>query len=208
MPKSTQRCSTNMSHSSKLPSSNSSSSRSRAVSLPLACWAAMRFSPPPSRARARLASSACRMSCMVRDLGGNSEREIDLHAIAGGVAEEELVLAGHGGALFVERHAGRPQPLGRGRRVGARERDMVEGGGRIRAGRQAQCFTRALLGQMQHRLPAGIQPVAAALEGRPVAALQPQHFAVEVVQLAQQVDRRAQVDVVQPGDHGDRSSLD
>jgi hypothetical protein len=34
MPKSVQRCSTNMSHSSNVPSSSSSSMRSRAVSLP------------------------------------------------------------------------------------------------------------------------------------------------------------------------------
>ena len=55
MPKSWQRCSTNMSHSSNEPSSRRSSMRSRAVSLPLACCAAMRFSPPPSaRERALL----------------------------------------------------------------------------------------------------------------------------------------------------------
>src|SRR5512133_2704371 len=64
MPKSVQRCSTNMSHSSNVPSSSSSSSRSRAVSLPLACCEAMRFSPPPRRAAARLFSSCSRMSCM------------------------------------------------------------------------------------------------------------------------------------------------
>ena len=65
MPKSWLRCSTNMSHSSNVPSSSSSSMRSRAVSLPLACCAAMRFWPPPRRARARLASSCWMMSCMV-----------------------------------------------------------------------------------------------------------------------------------------------
>jgi XRE family transcriptional regulator, fatty acid utilization regulator len=45
MPKSTQLCSTYMSSSSKLPSSSSTSSRSRAVSLPLACCASIRFCP-------------------------------------------------------------------------------------------------------------------------------------------------------------------
>jgi hypothetical protein len=50
MPKSVQRWATNMSNSSKEPSSSSSSIRSRAVSLPLACCAAIRASPPPSRA--------------------------------------------------------------------------------------------------------------------------------------------------------------
>ena len=56
------RCATNMSNSSKLPSSSSTSSRSRAVSLPLACCAAIRAAPPPSRASARRASSWSRMS--------------------------------------------------------------------------------------------------------------------------------------------------
>ena len=50
MPKSTQRCSTNMSNSSNEPLSSSSSMRSRAVSLPRLCCASMRFSPPPARA--------------------------------------------------------------------------------------------------------------------------------------------------------------
>jgi hypothetical protein len=50
IPKSAQLCSTNMSYSSKLPGSSRTDSRSRAVSRPLACCAAMRFSPPPSRA--------------------------------------------------------------------------------------------------------------------------------------------------------------
>ena len=53
MPKLVQRCCTNMSYSSKLPGSSSISRRSRAVFLPLACCASMRFSPPPRRALAR-----------------------------------------------------------------------------------------------------------------------------------------------------------
>ena len=57
MPKFVQRCWTNISYSSKLPSSRRSAIRSRAVSLPLACWASMRFSPPPSRAFARRSTS-------------------------------------------------------------------------------------------------------------------------------------------------------
>src|SRR5579885_3513051 len=65
MPKSCERCSTNMSHSSNEPGSNSSSSRSRAVSLPLACCCAMRRSPPPRRAAARFSSNRRRMSCML-----------------------------------------------------------------------------------------------------------------------------------------------
>jgi hypothetical protein len=51
MPKSVHWCSTNMSYSSKLPSSSRTAIRSRAVSLPLACW---RFDPPLAAAKACL----------------------------------------------------------------------------------------------------------------------------------------------------------
>ena len=57
IPKSTQRCALNMSNSSKLPSSSSNSTRSRAVSLPLACCASMRRWPPPRRAASRRVSN-------------------------------------------------------------------------------------------------------------------------------------------------------
>src|SRR5688500_8562378 len=58
MPKSTQLCSTYMSTSSNEPGSSSTASRSRAVSRPLACCAAIRFSPPPSLAASRLFSNS------------------------------------------------------------------------------------------------------------------------------------------------------
>src|SRR5262245_38468122 len=64
MPNSPERCSTNMSNSSNVPLSISSSTRSRAVSLPRWCCASMRALPPPSRARARRASSLSMMSFM------------------------------------------------------------------------------------------------------------------------------------------------
>src|SRR6056297_293067 len=64
IPKSVQRWVTNMSYSSKLPSSSNSSTRSRAVSLPRACCASMRFCPPPMRASARRVSNSCRISFM------------------------------------------------------------------------------------------------------------------------------------------------
>src|SRR6185437_6541022 len=70
MPKSLERCSTNMSHSSKEPGSNSSSSRSRALSLPLACCAWTRRSPPPPRAAVRFSSSRRRISCICPSLPG------------------------------------------------------------------------------------------------------------------------------------------
>src|SRR5262252_3048607 len=72
MPKSTQRCSTNMSNSSNEPLSIRSSMRSRAVSLPRLCCASMRGSPPPSRAWPRRVSSFSRMSFMqiaLREIG-------------------------------------------------------------------------------------------------------------------------------------------
>jgi hypothetical protein len=47
MPKSLQRCSTNVPLSKKLPGSSSTDSRSRAVSFPFLCCTWMRFSPPP-----------------------------------------------------------------------------------------------------------------------------------------------------------------
>src|SRR5271157_970060 len=57
-----------MSHSSKESGSSKSSIRSRAVSLPLACCASMRFWPPPMRAAARF-SSSWRMILYMRHLG-------------------------------------------------------------------------------------------------------------------------------------------
>src|SRR4029077_1124845 len=66
MPKSFERCSTNMSNSSNEFLSMSSSMRSRAVSLPRLCCASMRRWPPPPRALARRSSSLSRMSFMVR----------------------------------------------------------------------------------------------------------------------------------------------
>ena len=64
MPKSLERCSTNMSNSSNEPLSSRSSMRSRAVSLPRLCCASMRASPPPRRACSRRCSSLSRMSFM------------------------------------------------------------------------------------------------------------------------------------------------
>src|SRR5918997_298408 len=50
-----------MSHSSNVPASSSSSMRSRAVSLPFACCASMRFWPPPRRARQRFVELAAHL---------------------------------------------------------------------------------------------------------------------------------------------------
>src|SRR5262245_54725287 len=57
MSKSVQRCVTNLSISTKVPGSKSSSRRSRAVSFPARCWRSMRSWPPPSRARSFSSSS-------------------------------------------------------------------------------------------------------------------------------------------------------
>src|SRR3990170_638748 len=69
MPKSVLRCSTNMSNSSKEPSSTRRSMRSRAVSLPRACWAALRFSPPPARASAPLGYLAILLAGLLLGFG-------------------------------------------------------------------------------------------------------------------------------------------
>src|SRR5215475_132969 len=67
MPKSVQRWVTNLSISTKVPGSKSSSSRSRAVSFPPRCWRSIRSSPPPRRARSF--SSSSRLSFSSRDMG-------------------------------------------------------------------------------------------------------------------------------------------
>src|SRR5690242_20681569 len=86
MPKSTDRCSTNMSNSSNEPLSIRSSMRSRAVSLPRLCCASMRGSPPPSRACPRRLSSFSRMSFMriaLREVGP-ADRSVLLKAFSQG----------------------------------------------------------------------------------------------------------------------------
>src|SRR5262249_28535686 len=85
MPKSTQRCSTNMSNSSNEPLSIRTSMRSRAVSLPRLCCASMRALPPPSRAWSRRASSFSRMSFMAFAPGGRFCRSSLLSRRGGGV---------------------------------------------------------------------------------------------------------------------------
>ena len=49
----------NMSYSTKVPGSHSRPILSLAVSLPFLCWAAILFSPPPSKAAARADSILC-----------------------------------------------------------------------------------------------------------------------------------------------------
>src|SRR6185436_9061738 len=56
MPKSAQRWVTNLSSSTKLPSSSSAAMRSRAVSLPASCCLSMRALPPASAALASISS--------------------------------------------------------------------------------------------------------------------------------------------------------
>src|ERR1700756_5336600 len=77
MPNSVERCSTNMSNSSNDPLSSNSSMRSRAVSLPRACCASMRFFPPPSFAPARRASNNSTISAIARTDGFTDT--IDFH---------------------------------------------------------------------------------------------------------------------------------
>ena len=65
IPKSSQRWTTNISNSSKDPSSNKISTRSLAVNLPFACCASIRFLPPPNRASALLFSSSVKISFII-----------------------------------------------------------------------------------------------------------------------------------------------
>src|SRR5215472_5580435 len=69
-PKSTQRWRTNLSSSSKVPSSSSKWMRSRAVSLPALCSRSRRSAPPPASASVvRRRSSSSRNSCGVTGAG-------------------------------------------------------------------------------------------------------------------------------------------
>src|SRR5262245_57551371 len=120
MPKSVQRWPLNMSHSSKESGSSSTSMRSRAVSLPLACWASMRRWPPPRRAAARFSSSWRMMSCIGCLGAGTTDRLQDLPGAGGdrrpgaedaghpGLAEELVVLRGDHPADEDEDVAGAP----------------------------------------------------------------------------------------------------
>src|SRR5579863_3480472 len=63
MPKSTQRWRTNLSSSSKVPSSRSRLMRSRAVSLPALCSRSRRSGPPPASASALRRSNSSRRPC-------------------------------------------------------------------------------------------------------------------------------------------------
>src|SRR5690349_18895026 len=65
MPKSAQRCVTNLSSSTNEPSSRSASMRSRAVSLPASCCFAMRALPPASAAFASMDSRRAMGSCLL-----------------------------------------------------------------------------------------------------------------------------------------------
>src|SRR5579871_6844000 len=68
MPKSTQRWRTNLSSSSKVPSSRRRSMRSRAVSLPALCSRSRRSGPPPASASAlRRRRSSIRSLCFAAE---------------------------------------------------------------------------------------------------------------------------------------------
>src|SRR3990172_11977472 len=70
MPKSVQRCTTNLSTSTKEAGSSRRSMRSRALSFPAACWRSMRSAPPPCRAWV-FSSSSC-SSFVSMDMGRRS----------------------------------------------------------------------------------------------------------------------------------------
>src|SRR6516164_487090 len=98
MPNSVERCSTNMSNSSNDPLSSRSSTRSRAVSLPRACCASIRFFPPPSFAPARRSSRASRI-CFI-DLYPRSQKT-GLGTSNTAISQAETAFPPH---LAIQRH--------------------------------------------------------------------------------------------------------
>src|SRR5689334_17306395 len=74
MPKSVQRCVTKRSSSTNEPSSTRKSMRSRAVSLPFLCCAAMRSGPPPASASSRMRCRRSRGLSVLLGLVIGSER--------------------------------------------------------------------------------------------------------------------------------------
>jgi hypothetical protein len=103
MPNSVQRCALSMSYSRKDPSSSSSERRSRAVSLPFLCWAAMRASPPPVSAWARSPSSFLRNACFT--CAGCSGSAAAANARARHGADDEVAAAPRGRSTDAEKRA-------------------------------------------------------------------------------------------------------
>ena len=149
MPKSWLRCSTNMSHSSNVPASSSSSMRSRAVSLPLACCASMRFSPPPRRARGALGFEL--LDDVVHGGWFSRFNRVDACRVDAGAGEQ---------APRRDRHR-QPAGVDRGERVGELRR--APAGGRetparrpasMRSQSQARAWRAAPLVEARRSLPA------------------------------------------------------
>src|SRR5580700_9453929 len=123
MPKSTQRCRTNLSSSSNVPSSSSRWMRSRAVSLPALCSRSRRSGPPPASASAeRRRSSSMRSLCFAAadkmgfgsdngsSLGRGGLHGKDAHGEVGGEPhgaekqyDAEKQLRAHGGSAVQRR---------------------------------------------------------------------------------------------------------
>src|SRR5262249_31553656 len=179
MPKSAQRWVTNLSSSTKLPSSSSAAMRSRAVSLPASCCLSMRALPPASAARASISSrrrigsweltaaAYRRGPCRSRDAGGRPVR--DDPAIGAVVELErravELL------EPFLEAYR---DPADLGARAGELERDRAVGAERRDVERTADREHRwsRRRGQAQHRDRAGRRGRRAADLDQVVAAAQ------------------------------------
>lgn len=87
--------------------------------------------------------------------------------------------------------------------VRARKRDVIEG---IDDARGAH-FIRPRLREMQHGVRPRIEPVAEAVERRPVTGLQTDHRHVEVTQRVERGAVRAQIVVIESGDWHDVAAL-
>src|SRR5258708_8308119 len=111
-------------------------------------------------------------------------REVQLHAHAVGIVEEDLLAAGARDDLLAELDLLGLEPLAHTGDVAGGEGDMVEPAGvlELLLG-AAHHDTLALLAgpeQMHGGHAAGIEPVAGEAERRTVAVLEPQHLAIEL----------------------------
>ena len=144
-PNSVARCVTNASSSTNDPGSSRRSSRSRAVSLPQACWRSIRTGPPPRRASARIRSR---------------------RAIRSAFVDTSRASSGHGLAVFAQRRrdaaiigACGASTAGRSADIGPRDRRLTVS--RAPTGRRVdadgistlRCTTRALCGQPRDTSP-------------------------------------------------------
>jgi len=116
---------------------------------------------------------------------GFLRREIQLHADAVGIVEEDLGGAGARHDLLAELHFLGLQAVAHARQVRGRESDVVKAAGVVvlllRAAHRDAFARRARAQQVHGWDAAGIEPVAREAKRRAVAVFQPEHIAIEVL---------------------------